>query len=138
MIVVGLAFLFIGLGVANSGDRPAVTAVMIGTGGVLAICGYYSASILVDSDRVVLFGFGRRRTVKLTEIRSAELRVGTTGWGASNRAFLALNLSDGRTVNFKELNSRRPCHEGTASVVDDAVAYINARLGSDSDGSAGH
>jgi hypothetical protein len=91
-------------------------------------CGYYSATVVVDDERVVLFGFGRRRTFRLADIRSAEVRVGTTGWGAYGRASLALNLRDGRTVGCTELNSRRPYRADRTSVVDDAVSYINATL----------
>ena len=95
----------------------------------MMVRGYFSATVVVQADRIDLLGFARRRAVPMSDVRSAEVRVGTTGWGSFGRAYLGLMLNDGRSLEFKELNSRRP-HSAGPSVVDDAVACINARLSS--------
>jgi hypothetical protein len=128
LMVAGTCFLLVGLvGLLRDGDDTLALALAAGSGLVLLIRGYCSATVVVDADRVVLVGFASRRAIDLVEVRSAEGRVRLPEWEAYSPEFLVLHLSDGRSIQFRELTSRRP-RSGRASVVDEAVAYINATL----------
>jgi hypothetical protein len=124
----GLFFALLGLaqladGRSGTGAKAFAACVLLG-GLWFAWRGFVSATLIVESDRVVARSFLRTRSYRMADLRGADVEVGRTGLSGFGREYLVLEVSDGSKVPFKELNARPAESPGQATIVQQAAEAI--------------
>jgi hypothetical protein len=126
--VAGAVYAFLGVsGIvagATTGDR--VFAVFLFVSGVaFALRGRIAASVELTPEAVVLRGFLRTTTIRLTDISAVTVVRGTTGANGRNRQHLLVERTDGTTMRFRGMNAPG---KATGTAVERAAEAINAAL----------
>lgn len=122
----GLVFVLIGLAGLPGGQGltpPGVVSVAAGL--ILIWRGYMSATVIVGDGEVCLRSIFRTRRFDSCEVSGAEVAIGWTGPTGLAREYLVLNLRDGTTVEFKELNAARS--PDSSAVVDRAADAVRSQ-----------
>lgn len=100
-------------------------AIMLAAGLLYAVRGNMSSVVVLTDEGLRLQAIQRTRRIPWSAMRSAHMELGKVGLMAYRREVLVLDLADGTTFTFKDLNSRPACGDET-TVVAAAVAAINA------------
>lgn len=135
-VVLAAFFVVVALmGAGMIAGRTWVTGLLyLAVGTLLAIRAAMSSSVGIDNGVLTTRSLARTRRHPMSGLRCARVILGRTGLAGYMREYLVVERADGKTLRFRELNSK----PGEDSVVRRAAAAINECLaGSEfSDGSS--
>lgn len=98
--------------------------VMLVVGIAVAVRGAMSSVVVVSADGVRLQAIQRTRRLGWDRVRAAHMEIANVGMTGYHREVLVVDMVDGSSLMFKDLNSRQ-ARPGQTTVVAAAVDAIN-------------
>lgn len=119
----------IGLAMLTSPDTRVPGLLFAVVWGAVAFRALRASSVVVREDDVEIRSIVRTKRHRLADVGRVEVAYSRLGLYGSGREYLVFLRTDGRQESFMELNCRPPRDPDGDSVVRQAAAHINDRLG---------